>query len=47
MNMNEDAWIKQLLYAEGLYEFEKRFFAHPRSSIALKIQAQRWGITLG
>lgn len=29
------------------YEFEKREFPHPRSPEALKIQAQRWGISIG
>lgn len=29
------------------YEFEKREYPHPRSPEALKIQAQRWGITVG
>jgi hypothetical protein len=29
------------------YEFEKRSYPHPRSQEALKIQAQRWGITVG
>lgn len=29
------------------YEFERRPFPHPRSPEALKIQAQRWGITIG
>jgi LmbE family N-acetylglucosaminyl deacetylase len=29
------------------YEFEKRKYPHPRSPEALKIQAQRWGITVG
>jgi LmbE family N-acetylglucosaminyl deacetylase len=29
------------------YEFEKRDFPHPRSPMALKIQAQRWGIATG
>ncbi len=29
------------------YEFEKRQFPHPRSPEALKIQAQRWGISIG
>ena len=29
------------------YEFEKRAYPHPRSPEALKIQAQRWGITIG
>lgn len=29
------------------YEFEKRPFPHPRSPEALKIQAQRWGVSIG
>lgn len=29
------------------YEFEKRSFPHPRSPEALRIQAQRWGISMG
>ena len=29
------------------YEFEKRVFPHPRSPEALKIQAQKWGISVG
>lgn len=29
------------------YEFEKRIFPHPRSPEALKIQAQRWGVSIG
>lgn len=29
------------------YEFERRTYPHPRSPQALKIQAQRWGITIG
>lgn len=29
------------------YEFERRVYPHPRSPEALKIQAQRWGITVG
>jgi LmbE family N-acetylglucosaminyl deacetylase len=29
------------------YEFEKRPYPHPRSSKALKIQAQRWGVSVG
>jgi LmbE family N-acetylglucosaminyl deacetylase len=29
------------------YDFEKRKYPHPRSPEALKIQAQRWGITIG
>jgi LmbE family N-acetylglucosaminyl deacetylase len=30
-----------------LYEFEKRSYPHPRSPEALKIQAQRWGVSVG
>jgi LmbE family N-acetylglucosaminyl deacetylase len=29
------------------YEFEKRTYPHPRSSEALRIQAQRWGVVIG
>lgn len=29
------------------YEFEKREFPHPRSPKALRIQAQRWGVSVG
>ena len=29
------------------YEFEKRKYPHPRSPEALKVQAQRWGISIG
>ena len=29
------------------YEFEKRRYPHPRSPEALKIQAQRWGVSVG
>jgi LmbE family N-acetylglucosaminyl deacetylase len=29
------------------YQFEKRDFPHPRSPEALKILAQRWGVTVG
>lgn len=29
------------------YEFEKREYPHPRSPEALKIQAQRWGVSVG
>ena len=34
---------------EGMesYEFERREYPHPRSPEALKIQAQRWGVTIG
>jgi LmbE family N-acetylglucosaminyl deacetylase len=40
---NLDAKIR----AMESYQFEKRAFPHPRSPEALKIQAQRWGITVG
>ncbi len=40
---NLDAKIKGM----ESYEFEKREYPHPRSPQALKIQAQRWGITVG
>lgn len=40
---NLDAKIKGM----ESYEFEKRKFPHPRSPEALKIQAQRWGISIG
>jgi hypothetical protein len=29
------------------YEFEKRAYPHPRSPEALRIQAGRWGVTIG
>lgn len=29
------------------YEYEKRLYPHPRSPLALTIQAQRWGISVG
>lgn len=29
------------------YEFEKRKYPHPRSPEALRIQAQRWGVSIG
>ena len=34
---------------EGMecYQFEKRAYPHPRSPEALKIQAQRWGVSVG
>jgi hypothetical protein len=40
---NIDAKIKGM----ESYEFERRAYPHPRSPEALKIQAQRWGITVG
>jgi LmbE family N-acetylglucosaminyl deacetylase len=41
--VNLDAKIKGM----ESYEFEKRSYPHPRSPEALKIQAQRWGVTVG
>lgn len=41
--VNLDAKIKGM----ESYEFERREYPHPRSPEALKIQAQRWGITVG
>jgi len=29
------------------YEFERRQYPHPRSPEALRIQAQKWGVTIG
>jgi LmbE family N-acetylglucosaminyl deacetylase len=40
---NLDAKIKGM----ESYEFERREYPHPRSPEALKIQAQRWGVTVG
>lgn len=40
---NMDAKIKGMEH----YEFEKRLYPHPRSPEALKIQAQRWGVSVG
>lgn len=40
---NVDAKIKGM----ESYEFERRIFPHPRSPEALRIQAQRWGISIG
>lgn len=40
---NIDAKIKGM----ESYEFEKRLYPHPRSPVALKIQAQRWGVAIG
>ncbi len=42
-NKNIDAKIKGM----ESYEFERRSYPHPRSPEALKIQAQRWGVTVG
>ncbi|SDR69668.1 PIG-L family deacetylase [Gramella sp. MAR_2010_147] len=40
---NVDAKIKGM----ESYEFERREYPHPRSPEALKIQAQRWGVSIG
>jgi len=40
---NLDAKIK----AMDCYEFERRFYPHPRSPEAIKIVAQRWGVAIG
>ncbi|MCZ2473329.1 PIG-L family deacetylase [Aquirufa ecclesiirivi] len=42
-----EANIGAKIEAMESYEFEKRAFPHPRSPEALRIQAQRWGITVG
>jgi LmbE family N-acetylglucosaminyl deacetylase len=39
--------LKAKCAAMECYEFEKRPFPHPRSPEALRIQAQRWGVTVG
>jgi LmbE family N-acetylglucosaminyl deacetylase len=42
-----DRHIQAKIDAMECYEFEKRVYPHPRSPFALKIQAQRWGISVG
>lgn len=42
-SVNIDAKIKGM----ESYQFEKRNYPHPRSPLALRIQAQRWGISVG
>lgn len=42
-----DENLKAKIDAMESYEFEKRPYPHPRSPEALKIQAQRWGISVG
>jgi LmbE family N-acetylglucosaminyl deacetylase len=39
--------LEKKIEAMECYEFEKREFPHPRSPEALKIQAQKWGVTIG
>jgi LmbE family N-acetylglucosaminyl deacetylase len=39
--------LKAKIKAMEAYEFESRSYPHPRSPEALKIVAQRWGITTG
>ncbi|MFL2591343.1 MAG: PIG-L deacetylase family protein [Flavobacteriaceae bacterium] len=39
--------INQKIKAMGCYEFEKRSFPHPRSSKALKLVAERYGVLVG
>jgi len=39
--------LQAKIKAMECYQFEKRKYPHPRSPEALKIQAQRWGITVG
>lgn len=39
--------LKAKIQAMEAYQFEKRDFPHPRSPEALKILAQRWGVSIG
>jgi len=39
--------IKAKIEGMESYEFERRDYPHPRSPKALKIQAQRWGVSIG
>jgi len=43
----KDKNLNAKICAMELYQFEKRDFPHPRSPEALKIQAQRWGVSIG
>jgi LmbE family N-acetylglucosaminyl deacetylase len=43
----EEADIRAKIMGMEAYEYEKRPFPHPRSSEALKVQAQRWGVSIG
>lgn len=46
VNISEEN-LQAKINAMECYEFEKRQFPHPRSPEALRIFAQRWGITVG
>jgi LmbE family N-acetylglucosaminyl deacetylase len=46
MSVSEENINAKILGMES-YEFEKRAYPHPRSPEALKIQAQRWGVSFG
>lgn len=46
ISVSEEA-IEAKIKGMESYEFEKRQYPHPRSPEALKIQAQRWGISVG
>jgi LmbE family N-acetylglucosaminyl deacetylase len=46
VKVNENHIEAKILGMES-YEFEKRVFPHPRSPEALRIQAKRWGISIG
>lgn len=39
--------LESKINAMECYEFERRSFPHPRSPQALRIQAQRWGVSVG
>lgn len=39
--------VKAKVKGMECYEFERREYPHPRSPEALKIQAQRWGVSVG
>jgi LmbE family N-acetylglucosaminyl deacetylase len=42
-----EANLNAKISAMEAYEYERRVFPHPRSPEALKIQAQRWGVSIG
>lgn len=44
---NIESTMEMKLRAMGLYETERREFPHPRSALALKATAQRWGSVVG
>lgn len=44
---NVENTIEKKINALGLYETERREFPHPRSPVALKAIAQRWGSVVG